>query len=124
MHMETIIGLLIVILPIIFKLIGKKLESAAQAAAPTESAEDWAETLRRHIEAQQVRMGQGMAEQASEDMPAVAPVSEKKPASKAEKPRKPVAKPILEEEPKKKRKKIDVKKMIVHSEIMKPKYME
>ena len=124
MHMETIIGLLIVILPIIFKLIGKKLESAAQAAAPAESAQDWAETLRRHIEAQQVRMGQGMAEQASEDIPAVAPVSEKKPASKPEKPRKPVAKPILEEEPKKKRKKIDVKKMIVHSEIMKPKYME
>ncbi len=121
--METIIGLLIVILPIVFKLIGKKLESAAQATAPAESVEDWAETLRRHIEAQQVQMRQGMSEQEPEGTSAVAPVP-KKPSSKAKKPDKLVAKPLLEEEPKKKREKIDVKKMIVHSEIMKPKYME
>ena len=51
--METVIGLLIVVLPIVFKLIGKKLEQAAQNSAPqVQPVEDWTETLRRHLEAQ------------------------------------------------------------------------
>ena len=108
--METIIGLLIVLVPVIFKFIGKKLEQAAQStSSQAEPIEDWAETLRRHLETQQ--------------SPAPAPV--KKTVARKNEPRKvQKSSPILQEEVKKKREKIDPKKLIVYSEIMKPKYTE
>lgn len=118
--MQTIIGLLIIILPFIFKLIGRRLERAGQEApsephAASEPIEDWAEVLRRHIEAQQpVKQPVELTQK---------PVEHKEKPKQAHAPQKPVV-PILQEEPKKKRKKIDVKKMIVYSEIMKPKYTE
>ena len=120
--METIIGLLIVIVPIVFKLIGRKLEHASQGTSPkAEPIEDWAETLRRHLEAQQSQ-GQkvgALPEETSAPVPVKKTVDQKKAPKKAQKPS-----PILQEEPKKKREKIDLKKMIVYSEIMKPKYEE
>ena len=122
--METIIGLLIVILPVVFKLIGKKLEQAGQTAATeAEPIEDWAQTLRRHLEAQQVAGTAPVQEAAPSVRTAEKPSASKvksKPVSHTVK----AANPILKEEPKKKREKIDTKKMIVYSEIMKPKYME
>lgn len=99
--METIFTLIIVLLPIIFKLIGKKLEQSGaqpQHSEQQEQIEDWAEVLRRHIEAQQV------------EVETVKPVK--------------AAKPILQEEEPKKKEKIDTKKLIMYSEIMKPKYDE
>ena len=120
--METIIGLLIVLVPVIFKFIGKKLEQAAQStSSQAEPIEDWAETLRRHLEAQQSQ-GQkvgALPEETSAPVPVKKTVDLKKAPKKAQKPS-----PILQEEPKKKREKIDLKKMIVYSEIMKPKYEE
>lgn len=123
--METIIGLLIVILPIVFRFVGKKLEQAAQNSAPqAEPIQDWAETLRQHMEMQpsaELSQEQGTLESASA-----------KPAATSVKPWKTVkagipvnvSKPILTEEPKKEKEKVDVKKLIVYSEIMKPKYTE
>ena len=126
--METIIGLLIVILPIVFKLIGKKLEQAAQASAPqTEPVEDWAETLRRHLEAQQQMQSEApVPVEAEVETPVLLqPAAQKvkdRPVFKASKAKNKAAKPILKEEPKREKEKIDVKKMIIYSEIMKPKY--
>ena len=121
--METLIGLLIVVLPLVFKLIGKRMEQAAQAQQPVaqddEPIEDWTETLRRYVEQHQAQSA--MFEQ---DGPVEEPL-DSKPVVEA--PRVvPVKKktPILVEEEAKEKEKIDVKKMIVYSEIMKPKYTE
>ena len=115
--METIIGLLIVILPLVFKLIGKKLEQAGQQPdLQGKPVEDWAEVLRRHVEMQQTVQA---PEEVSQEQ--VAAPSEPEIKTKAKKTGK-KSKPVLLEEPQKKREKIDVKKMIVYSEIMKPKY--
>ena len=86
--------------------------------------EDLTETLRRHLEAQ-------ISAPVSEDVPVQEPVLRESAApdvkshavAKAVKVTKTV-KPVLREEPKKEKEKIDVKKMIVYSEIMKPKYTE
>ena len=122
--METIFTLILVLLPIIFKLIGKRLENAGtqpQATDEQQPIEDWAEVLRRHIEAQQ-------QEEAVPVTPVQEPPVQEKamPAIKVQ-PRRPLhkpAKPILQEEDNKKKEKIDTKKLIVYSEIMKPKYTE
>ena len=118
--METIFTLIIVLLPIIFKLIGKKLEQSGaqpQQSDEQEQIEDWAEVLRRHIEAQQVE-----AEPAApvQEQPVQKPQPKQKRKPQPVKPAKPV---LMEEEPKKKEK-IDTKKLIVYSEIIKPKYNE
>lgn len=130
--METIIGLLIVVLPIVFKLIGKRLEQAGQVPPPIHediledddpegeiSEEDWQETLRRYLEQQQA--------QAREYVPVKAEVEPVKEMIVEEAPRVVPQKkrqPILIEEEKEPKEKIDVKKLIVYSEIMKPKYTE
>jgi len=125
--METVIGLLMVLLPVIFKLIGKRLERASEGTPEVVNdddapIEDWAETVRRHLEEQLAQ-----DETYVQPVPEEAPASVQKPVQEAVKvrERKPVkSKPILQEEVKKKREKIDTKKMIVYSEIMKPKYTE
>ena len=119
--METIIGLLIVIVPLVFRLIGRKLEQAGQQPGPeVEHVEDWAEVLRRHVELQQAAAADSVTPQEQED---VLPKAKKKTKTEATKAPK-VSKPVFLEESPKKKEKIDVKKMIVYSEIMKPKYTE
>lgn len=131
--MDTIFTLLIILLPIVFKLIGKKLENAGtqpQAAdQPQEPIEDWAEVVRRHIEAQQ--RGEVTPAAPVQTPPVQATTVQEKMAQegkpqtrKATKPAAQVKKPILQEEEKKRTEKIDKKKLIVYSEIMKPKYTE
>ena len=128
--METIIGLLFILLPVIFKLIGKKLEQSGKT--------DVSERMREIVEA----MGEEFddaPEQSFEPAEPVQmkPVEEMKPVEMKPvfetKPRvegKPVAKkpkvkkPILVEEEKKKGEKIDPKKLVIYSEIMKPKFTE
>lgn len=122
--METIFTLILVLLPVIFKLIGKRLENAGtqpQTIDEQQPIEDWAEVLRRHIESQQQ----------DESVPVTpvqdTPVQERVMPATKDQPRKPLykpAKPILQEEDNKKKEKIDTKKLIVYSEIMKPKYTE
>ena len=112
--METIIGLLVVLLPVIFKLIGKKLEAAAQEQQKQiQSPDEWAEVLRRHMEmSQDPELEELLEEQTPPAEFEARPVSVK-PSS-----------PRLQDEVKKPKEKIDPKKLIVYSEIMKPKCNE
>ena len=133
--METVIGLLMVLLPVIFKLIGKRLERASEGKPKVVNAddapiEDWAETVRRHLE-EQLGQTETYVQPVPEEAPAPVPEPEPErkvvhePVVKKAGKRKPIkSKPILHEEVKKEREKIDTKKLIVYSEIMKPKYME
>lgn len=124
--METIIGLLFILLPVIFKLIGKKLEQSGKIEA--------SEKMREIVEA----MGEDNDEspivewQKEEPVVPKAPVVQQAPRTEVKpkenvKPavKKPKAKkPILVEEEKKKAEKIDPKKLVIYSEIMKPKFTE
>ena len=127
--METIFTLIIVLLPVIFKLIGKKLEKSAAQPQETDEQhapiEDWAEVLRRHIEAQQQQQ-----EEARPAAPVQQPVQQRVAEEGVPQTRRPDrtaprrVKPILQEEEQRPKEKIDKKKLIMYSEIMKPKYTE
>ena len=132
--METIIGILMILLPVVFKLIGKRLEQAGKNQPPVNvmeeesPVENWEQTLREYLEQQTV----------VDEVPSVVEpvVPEPRSVDSVEAPVSPMASdrkkqkktnkkaPILLEEEKKPKEKIDVKKLIVYSEIMTPKYME
>ena len=135
--METIIALLFVLLPIIFKLIGKKFEQAGQSQRAEKMREfaelfgsDDDETEVRHDDDGQVvdvppvtvTPVQTYVRPVVPPAPAVTENVVRQTASK----KKPVTKkPILEEEVQvRKGEKIDPKKLVIYSEIMKPKYTE
>lgn len=106
--METIFGLLFILLPIVLKLIGKRLEQAGKTQQPVEYLE-------------QQTVVEPLAPEPMIKDSVEAPVAVKK----KHQPKKVTKKtPILVEEEKKPKEKIDVKKLIVYSEIMKPKYTE
>ena len=114
--METIIGLLMILLPVILKLIGKRLEQAGKnqpsvTVMEDTPIEDWEQTLKEY-----------MGQQVVSEEPSVVETVVPKPISKQKKTVKKAS--ILMEEEKKQKEKIDVKKLIVYSEIMKPKYTE
>ena len=131
--METIIGLLFILLPVIFKLIGKKFEQSGKT--------DKADVLKELAKAFGEDGGDAEPEVEYDDdgqiinvppKPKIVTPPAPKPRFMDEKPkiavegvksisRRPM---LLEEEPKKKREKIDPKKMVVYSEIMKPKFEE
>ena len=131
--METIIGLLFILLPVIFKLIGKKFEQSGQtgkADALKELAKAFGEDG-DDAEPEVVYDDDGQIIDVP-PVPKVAYVPAPKPEVMQEKPkiavegiksisRRPA---LLEEEPKKEREKIDPRKMVVYSEIMKPKFDE
>ena len=155
--METIIALLFVLLPIIFKLIGKRLEKSGQpdrAARMRKVAEelgmdpdegDFAKWF-DEAEAEVAREAALEAMREDEDRkpqlvvnPEVKKVEKFVPkgAVPASQKRRQQAqqegqselkqkakKPILKEEEPKEKEKIDPKKLVVYSEIMKPKYTE
>ena len=98
--MDTIFTLLIILLPIVFKLIGKKLENAGTQPQVTDSQQE------PPVQARVVPQ-EGRPQTRKTAKPAVQP-----------------KKPVLQEEEKKRTEKIDKKKLIVYSEIMKPKYTE
>ena len=141
--METIIGLLFILLPVIFKLIEKNLQKAGkeqQAGKVRELAD-----LFKEDETSSAYEGDESAFEESEE-PMAAPVIELplKPETAPASPARPVKTvkpaplfvegqkmtrkkkaPILVEEPEiNKKEKIDPKKMVIYSEIMKPKYQD
>ncbi len=146
MNMETIIGLLFILLPVIFKFIGKRLEQSGQSEKAGKFKKI-AETLNDGEEVE-TPIFDWLSDEPDEEpempfeepvkpAPVVIPVpvepqihlweAEAQPVSK--KKLKPVQKsvkakrPMLEEDvPQKKREKIDPKKLVIYSEIMKPKY--
>lgn len=126
-----IIGILFFLLPVAFQAIGKKLEKAGETEGPggPENPEsgpvtDWTEVIRRHLEQQQEVLGRVEPEPVSEPVPEPEPVHK----SVEKDVRHPVetskAMSVMEEEPIKSGDKIDPKKLVVYSEIMKPKYTE
>ena len=127
--METIIGLLMILLPVVFKLIGKKLEQASknqpsEVVMEESPIEDWEKTLKEYLGQQVVVDEKPFAVEAPAAYEAhVAPAALKPKKQKQQK--KTIKKaPILLEEEKKPKEKVDLKKLIVYSEIMKPKYTE
>lgn len=114
--METLIGLLVILLPVIFKAIGKRLEEAGKegpAAKMRELSEAFdsdENSLEPEPESQTIPMQ-------VEPLPIkVKPVTPVRVQSVEKK------EPILIEEEEKKGEKIDPKKLVIYSEIMQPKY--
>ncbi len=103
--MEEIIGLLIIVATFIFKVVGKKLENAGQTA----------ETV---LEVEQEPLPSPSVPEYTENV--TRQVAPAKPAA----PKSVARKPILNEPVRTKKEKIDLKKMIIYSEIMSPKYNE
>ena len=111
--METILGLLLILLPVIFKFIGKKFEQSGNPEA--------AEKIRKVLETM------GEDDESPIHVPTyIPPVVEENVVRQTAAPKQATAKkPILvEDEPKKKGEKIDPKKLVIYSEIMKPKFTE
>ena len=141
--METIIGLLFILLPLIFKLIGKKFEQAGQSER-AERMREIAQTLGGgdddDDEAPWELDDDGQVIEVRPVVPAapgspapvvVRPVMQQvvtenvtRQTASRPKPTVKAKRPILEEEVKKKGEKIDPKKLVIYSEIMKPKYTE
>lgn len=131
--METLLGLLFILLPFILKLIGKKLEKAGQPEAAAKmreivntvdpEEEDTFEDLRKWLQPEPTVVEQP-EELAAPVVKPLSPVVEEIVVRQVTTPVMPAKKPILEEEPEKERDKIDPKKLVVYSEIMKPKYTE
>ena len=141
--METIIGLLFVLLPVIFKLIGKKLEQAGQYEKAGKVREIVQEYLEPEPESEsedraleEIRQWLSRESETPTPAPDVEPVretvvreiafEEAAPALKEhQRPKKKKTPIFMEEEPQKKNKeKIDPKKLVIYSEIMKPKYQD
>ena len=130
--METILTLLLFLLPVIFKLIAKKFEKAGQSEKAQKVreilqtfGEDETEVVfddEGHVtevkpvimEAPKYEVEEAVKRQTVQQPQPVK--SQPKPAKKR--------KPMLEEPEEKKREKIDPKKLVIYSEIMKPKYTE
>ena len=146
--METIIALLFVLLPIVFKLIGKRLEKSGkmdQAARMREVArelgmdpkdEEFIKMFHEaEAEAERVARLEAAGLDAWDELPEndddepldTLPKLKVDPeVKKVEKfvPKGAKKMPILKEEEPKPKEKVDPKKLVVYSEIMKPKYTE
>lgn len=132
--METIIGLLFILLPVILKIIGKRLEQSGQPEK-AKKLQDFLDTISSEeddvddeMEVEYDDDGQIISvhpkmiwkpEHVSTPAPEKTFVFESKPAPAVKKQKKPV---LMEETPKKKSEKIDPKKLVIYSEIMKPKF--
>lgn len=125
--METVIGLLIVLVPLIFQLIGKSLEKAGKTSS--------ADKMKKVAELFGGEETEEPAPVASvPPVPPVPPVQPVQPVRKTQRPKAPApvkAKkrtapmaPVLDEKQPSSHEKIDPKKLVVYSEIMKPKYLE
>jgi len=138
--METIIGLLFILLPVILKLIGKKFENAGTTPTETPGSFDMGSWIQESIdeaesEAEQPEV-RPQPQVRPQQQPAPSPVEEATPSvidfneymrkrSTVKSVRKPARKaPVLVEEEKKTKEKIDPKKLVIYSEIMSPKYKE
>lgn len=133
--METIVGLLFILLPVIFKLIEKKLQQSGTAAQQetvrqikdlfemeendlTDEIEDDVEPeIGDYAEPEPKFVVNPVIEFLEKVEPQVV-----KPAAPAQKKR--TAPILMEEKDNKKKEKIDPKKLVLYSEIMKPKHQE
>ena len=133
--METILGLLLILLPAIFKLVEKKLKASGKTEA-ADQMHEWSEIFGEkkdewkedEDESPSIpEAGQSVFSEPVMPEPVVPkpePVRHKAVAPKPShmKVRKSSSKPMLVEEEPKKKEKIDPKKLVIYSEIMKPKF--
>ena len=126
--MEELIGILVLVVIFIIKVIDRKFSNASAKSAPrVDQREAFPTVVLEETEEEVKPVVYQRPEPKPEPKPESKPVSRPKPAPKSE--LKPVTKsrpkskqPILEEETKKTREKIDPKKLVVYSEIMNRKY--
>lgn len=133
--METIVGLLFILLPVIFKLIEKKLQQSGTAAQQETVRQikdlfemeenDLTDEIEDDVEPE---IGDYVEPEPKFEVNPVVEFLEKvepqvvKPAAPAQKKR--TAPILMEEKDNKKKEKIDPKKLVLYSEIMKPKHQE
>lgn len=133
--METIVGLLFILLPVIFKLIEKKLQQSGTAAQQETvrqikdlfemEEDDLTDEIEDDVEPE---IGDYVEPEPKFEVNPVIEFLEKvepqvvKPAAPAQKKR--TAPILMEEKDNKKKEKIDPKKLVLYSEIMKPKHQE
>ena len=133
--METIVGLLFILLPVIFKLIEKKLQQSGTAAQQETVRQikdlfemeenDLTDEIEDDIEPE---IGDYVEPEPKFEVNPVIEFLERvepqvvKPAAPAQKKR--TAPILMEEKDNKKKEKIDPKKLVLYSEIMKPKHQE
>ena len=122
---EILVGLAFVAVPAIFRWIGKSFEKAAGQQMPQTSLPDEFEQI-----------FQELTDVQPEEQPEMVVYRHEEPAPVAEKPlvveQKPLVarklvkpvEPVKESDVRQKKEKIDPKKLVVYSEIMKPKYTE
>lgn len=143
--METILGLLLILLPVIFKLIEKKLQTSGKEEQ-AKKVRDFTDIFKEDESSSSYEGDESAFEESAEPMAAPAVElpreNETVPLKRVESEtvgktvsffnvegqkviRKKKAPVILLEEPQiKKKEKIDPKKMVIYSEIMKPKYQD
>lgn len=123
--METILGLLLILLPAIFKLVEKKLNASGKTQA-AEQVHDWSELFGEKKEdwKEEEDYIPSVPTYSQHVVPIQEPVRPKpvKPEPVRVKAKKTSSKPMLVEEEPKKKEKIDPKKLVIYSEIMKPKF--
>lgn len=133
--METLLGLLLILLPAIFKLVEKKLKASGKTEA-ADHVHEWSEIFGEKKEEWEDDEDDAPTVPAarqpvfSEPVKPAPVISKPEPVrSKAVTPKplqvkagKTSSKPMLVEEEPKKKEKIDPKKLVIYSEIMKPKF--
>ena len=130
--METIIGLLFILLPVIFKLIGKRLEQAGkdeEAGKIREFSKKYLDQESEDSDFEDIRQWFNGDSEPKEEAPLEVPVVElpKEEAVPAfDILKKDKKSPTLQEEDsnKEKKEKIVPRKLVIYSEIMKPKYSD
>ena len=127
--METILGLLLVLLPLVFKLVEKKLKASGKVET-AEKVHEWAEMFGKDEDWEK-------DDEDEDDTPSVQPAAPARPVEAPQvvslntrtqpEPVKPATrmkapKPAVVEDDTKRKEKIDPKKLVIYSEIMKPKF--
>ena len=124
--METIFGLLVILLPLIFKLIGKKLEQAGnlekakrfQELAERLTSDSDEDSKKNTIEVSEIDFNDAVKQQSV--APRYVPKEEERPVVEVRKKQVAVEKEKVVK--KEEREKIDPKKLVIYSEIMNRKF--
>lgn len=130
--MEELVGLLVIVAIYIFKAVNKKLGKAGQLPSDPQEQEmtDPDLDFKRWVAEAMREAGVHAPKPAPAPEMSPAPAPEKVKPSPVKAPEEkvvrqvPVRKPILTETPEKEKEKIDLRKMIIYSEIMSPKYKD
>lgn len=129
--METILGLLLVLLPLVFKLVEKKLKASGKVET-AEKVHEWAEMFGKDEDWEKDDEDEDDSPSVQPAAPArpveapqvvsLQPKTQPEPVKPAVRARMKAPKPAVVDDDTKKKEKIDPKKLVIYSEIMKPKF--